>query len=93
METNQPLLFESMDTASAVNFADAIKVSIPINTSLNDCTTFPTDGLPMIICKLIKECSKVYNVPEEMFAISFIVAMGAAIKKKVKLKDKFINYF
>lgn len=92
METNQPLLFESMDTASAVNFADAIKVSIPKNTSLNDCTTFPTDGLPKIICKLIKECSKVYNVPEEMFAISFIVAMGAAIKKKVKLKDKFINY-
>jgi len=36
--------------------------------------------------------TEVYQVPKELFAVSLISAMCAAIKKKAKLIDKYINY-
>ena len=73
------------------------EVVIPPKTDLNKLDKdglpeFPIYGLPSLIQKLTKQGSEVYQVPQELFAVSFISAMCAAVKKKAKLVDKYVNY-
>ena len=63
------------------------------NKSSNDKELeFPIYGLPSLIQKMTIQGAEVYQVPQELFAISLISAMCAAIKKKAKLIDKYTNY-
>lgn len=63
------------------------------NKSSNDKELeFPIYGLPSLIQEMTMQGTEVYQVPKELFAVSLISAMCAAIKKKAKLIDKYINY-
>lgn len=53
---------------------------------------FPIYGLPSLIQEMTTQGAEVYQVPQELFAVSLISAMCAAIKKKAKLIDKYTNY-
>lgn len=73
------------------------EVIIPPKTNLNKLDKdglpeFPIYGLPSLIQKLTKQGAEVYQVPQELFAVSFISAMCAAVKKKAKLFDRYSNY-
>jgi Protein of unknown function (DUF3987) len=59
----------------------------------DDKNPFPMDGMPPVISDYVNNLSKVYGSPKEFFAMAFIGACCAAVRKGAVLDDgKYKNY-
>ncbi|NCA75050.1 MAG: DUF3987 domain-containing protein [Alphaproteobacteria bacterium] len=66
----------------------------PPDTSISKTSLippFPIDGLPVLLQRLILECSSVYGTPRDFWAASFFVASASAIGLSFILTGKYTN--
>ena len=72
---------------------EVIKVDIPENSKLDSTVILPTWGIPIKIRESIQCIANVYGCSPDYVFMGYMMAVSAAIGKKIQLNDgKYLNY-
>ncbi|NDP20796.1 MAG: DUF3987 domain-containing protein [Paludibacter sp.] len=77
------------------DFIGLLKAEIQCNLEYSSATdtVFTLNGMPGVISDYVSDLSRVYGSPKEFFAMSFLVACCAAVRKRAVLDDgKYQNF-